>query len=147
MRIKMMKRLFILVFSLLTFHSQAASSQLHIQLINIQPRVGDFKLAVYQGKENWMRPDKAVLKRRIKRQGADQQTITLPLLPGEYAISIVHDENDNDRMDMSWFPYPHPGEGVGVSNNVESMGPPDYDDARFLFQQDGQHISIKMRYF
>lgn len=134
------------VFFLVT-NVQSASTRLLVTVQGIQPRPGDLKMTVYQGKANWMQADKAVIRKRIKRDGSDQQTITLQLQPGEYAISIVHDENDNNRMDMSWFPYPRPGEGVGVSNNVESMGPPDYEDARFNFQRDGQIITIQMRYY
>jgi uncharacterized protein (DUF2141 family) len=126
---------------------QAATMSLYIKLQGIQPRPGDLKIAVYQGNANWMQPDKAVIRTRIVRDGSNQQSISLQLEPGEYAISIVHDENDNNRMDMSWFPYPRPGEGVGVSNNVEGVGPPDYDDAHFEFKQDGQTITIKMRYY
>ncbi len=125
----------------------AASPRLWVELDGLQSRPGMLKLAVYQGEANWMSPSQAVLTQAVRLAGGKSQTVQLSLLPGEYAISVVHDENNNNRMDMKWLPYPRPGEGVGVSNNVERMGPPRYDEARFDFTEDGQQISIQMRYY
>ena len=57
-------------------------------------------------------------------------TITLKnVLPGEYAIMTLHDENNNKRMDFQDNGMPL--ESYGVSNNVMSFGPPNYGDAKF----------------
>lgn len=125
-----------------------ASPQLLIEIHGIQARAGQLKLAVYQGEENWMHAEQALLKTALTHDGQSQKSIRISLPLGEYAISVMHDENDNNRMDMSWFPYPHPGEGVGVSNDAEgNMGPPSYNDARFQFRSDGQVITILMHYY
>ena len=49
--------------------------------------------------------------------------------PGIYAISLFHDKNDNKRMDFD--PNGMPIEMYGVSNNVMSMGPPQWSEAKF----------------
>jgi uncharacterized protein (DUF2141 family) len=59
------------------------------------------------------------------------KTITLPvttadtvyakfegLTPGEYAVAVMHDENDNGQIDTNWIGIPK--EGLGVSNFVHS---------------------------
>ena len=51
----------------------------------------------------------------------NRSTLTFNDLPaGKYAISILHDENENGKIDKK-FLVPMPSEGVGVSN-YESIG-------------------------
>ena len=49
--------------------------------------------------------------------------------PGEYAIMIMHDANDNQRMDME--PNGMPKESYGMTGNSMPMGPPTFADAQF----------------
>ncbi len=48
---------------------------------------------------------------------------------GIYGIVVLHDENDNKRMDFE--PNGMPKEPYGISNNIMSMGPPQWNDAKF----------------
>ena len=67
------------------------------------------------------------------------------LPPGEYAVSVFHDENNNKKMDTNFFGIPK--EGVGASNNARGhMGPPKYKDAKFFFNGNIQTISISIIY-
>lgn len=51
----------------------------------------------------------------------DKSTLTFNDLPaGTYAISILHDENENGKIDKK-FILPIPSEGVGISN-YQSIG-------------------------
>jgi len=62
-----------------------------------------------------------------------------------YAVSIIHDANDNKVLDSNWMGIP--SEGFGCSRDAPArMGPPDYEDALFRFESAGQQIKIKMRY-
>ena len=49
--------------------------------------------------------------------------------PGTYGIVVLHDKNDNKRMDFE--PTGMPKEAFGASNNVMTMGPPQWNDAKF----------------
>jgi uncharacterized protein (DUF2141 family) len=67
------------------------------------------------------------------------------LVPGQYAVSAIHDENDNQKLDKSFVGLPT--EGVAFSNNARiSFGPPKYDHARFTVSGASQQ-TMKMRYF
>ena len=67
------------------------------------------------------------------------------LKPGEYAVSVFHDENKNKIMDTNWMGIPK--EGVSASNNARGhMGPPKYKDAKFIFKGPTQTIRISMVY-
>ena len=50
--------------------------------------------------------------------------------PGEAAVLLFHDENDNGKLDTGLFGIPK--EGYSASNNPKSrMGPPRWKDCRF----------------
>lgn len=69
-------------------------------------------------------------------------TITFEnVLPGEYAILALHDENDNKRMDYEDNGMPK--ESFGMSNNVMIMGPPQYEDAKFKVANEDLDLNIR----
>jgi uncharacterized protein (DUF2141 family) len=58
---------------------------------------------------------------------------------GQYAVAVVHDENDNGRLDRNLMGMP--AEGVGASNDpVSHFGPPKFQDARFAYA--GGHTTL-----
>ena len=69
----------------------------------------------------------------------------MDLAPGKYAISIIHDENNNDKLDTNFIGIPK--EGFGFSNNPRIMfGPPSFEKASFEINQ-AHVILIEMKYF
>ncbi|MBO6880457.1 DUF2141 domain-containing protein [Winogradskyella sp.] len=69
-------------------------------------------------------------------------TITFEnILPGDYAILALHDENSNGRMDFQDNGMPK--ESFGMSNNVMLMGPPQYDDAKFKVEDKDLELNIR----
>lgn len=63
------------------------------------------------------------------------------VLPGDYAILALHDENSNGRMDFQDNGMPK--ESFGMSNNVMLMGPPQYDDAKFKVEDKDLELNIR----
>ncbi|MBO6607118.1 DUF2141 domain-containing protein [Psychroserpens sp.] len=61
--------------------------------------------------------------------------------PGEYALLVLHDKNENNRMDFEENGMPK--ESYGTSNNTRSFGPPIYDDAKFNVDKDLE-ITIRL---
>lgn len=67
--------------------------------------------------------------------------------PGAYAISVVHDENENRDLDQNKLGIPK--EGFGFSNNARgTMGPPSFKEARFEIPSGSKDtvITIEMKY-
>lgn len=56
---------------------------------------------------------------------------------GEYAVSVLHDKNENGRMD---YENGRPGEPYGLSNNPMSYGPPQWDEAKFMLKEHAEII-------
>ena len=66
--------------------------------------------------------------------------------PGNYAIALLHDENDNGKADRAMGMMPK--EGYGFSRDAPvKMAPPKFTDAVFAIGEGVQRITIKMRYF
>lgn len=66
--------------------------------------------------------------------------------PGNYAIALLHDENDNGKADRAMGMMPK--EGYGFSRDAPvKMAPPKFTDAVFAIGEGMQRITIKMRYF
>lgn len=66
--------------------------------------------------------------------------------PGDYAIALLHDENDNGKADRALGMMPK--EGYGFSRDAPvNMAPPKFKDAVFKIGEGGHRVSIRMRYF
>lgn len=66
------------------------------------------------------------------------------LAPGDYAISVIHDENGNARLDTF---AGIPREGFGFSRNPAiGFGPPRFSAARFELEMAGGNQEVRMRY-
>lgn len=66
--------------------------------------------------------------------------------PGNYAIALLHDENEDGKANRVLGMAPK--EGYGFSRDAPvRMAPPDWDDAVFSMGSGAKALTIKMRYF
>lgn len=66
--------------------------------------------------------------------------------PGNYAIALLHDENNNGKADRTMGMMPK--EGYGFSRDAPvKMAPPKFTDAVFTQGEGTSRMTIKMRYF
>jgi len=77
------------------------------------------------------------------------ETITITFAdvePGDYAIALLHDENEDGKANRVLGMAPK--EGYGFSRDAPvRMAPPDWEDAVFTIGSASQDLTIKMRYF
>jgi uncharacterized protein (DUF2141 family) len=101
---------------------------LTINISGLNSNKGTLVVAVYDQKEAFLK--KQLISNSVKIKNK-KSIITFKNLPkGEYAVSFLHDENDNKKMDTNFFGVPK--EDYGCSNNAKGfMGPPKYEDAKF----------------
>jgi len=116
-----MLSLLIGIFSFVSSH-QEASYSLTINVEGLRNSKGVVQYALYN--RNGSIPDEKYeryFKKGIAEIRNNKSTLTFnDLLVGKYAISILHDENENGKIDKK-FLVPVPSEGVGISN-YESIG-------------------------
>ena len=126
----------------LSLMSQANADTLTVKLDNIQVHQGSLMVAVYQGEESYSANQGVVASSKKTVTSESHTLVFTDLAPGEYAIKVMHDENDNGSLDTNFLGIP--SEGYGFSNNGGSFGPASYDDAKFTVRGDAQ-LTIHLR--
>lgn len=77
--------------------------------------------------------------------GTDASFEFSDILPGKYAIAVIHDENYNGELDKNFLGIPK--EGYGFSNGAEiKLSAPSFSDAEFLYDGGVLQMSIKLHY-
>lgn len=73
---------------------------------------------------------------------SDEMIITIEdIIPGTYAVSIFHDENEDGELNLGNF-LGIPEEGFGFSNNPTiGFSQPDFNDCKFVIE-DHQSVTI-----
>ena len=127
-------------------HFPEGSGRLVIELTNLRNNQGEIYLSLYSGPKGFPADvDVAVLNRQVLIQGVPFTIVISDLPYGEYAVSVLHDENRDGEMNTSMVGVPQ--EGFGFSGNPKTkMGPPEYEDTRFLLLVPEKKLSIVMTY-
>ena len=122
------------------------SGQLVLEIANLRNSQGEIYLSIFSGKQGFPdNPEAALVNHKVTIQ-AEQSTIIINDLPyGEYAVAVLHDENRDGKMNTSVVGVPK--EGFGFSGNPKTkMGPPEYNDVRFLLLVPEKMIKIVLQY-
>ncbi len=89
---------------------------------------GTAMIALYDSEENFL--GKLLLGKISEIENKEAKVIFSDVPEGIYAISVVHDEDDNGKLNMVMGFYP--SEATGASNNAPAkFGPPKWEDAKF----------------
>lgn len=139
----MKKLILIIVFIFSGISSTIAQEEtfdLTVNISGLNSNKGTLMVAVYNKKEDFL---KKQFKGNLAKIKNKKSVVTFKNLPkGEYAVSFVHDENDNKKMDTNFLGIPK--EDYGCSNNATGfMGPPKYDDAKFHLAEN-KTIALKV---
>ena len=120
-----------------------AQGTLVVNVENIKNENGDILIGLYDSTANF--PRKVSTGKVVKVTDKKMQVTFKDVKPGNYAVSVLHDENTNKDLDTNKLGIPK--EGYGFSNNVMGVvGPPSFRKARFRVPTGESHITIKMKY-
>jgi uncharacterized protein (DUF2141 family) len=109
---------------------------------NVKSDVGTVRLAVYSSEDQFMKNEIAGIE--VKSVNGQAVAVFKNLGTGTYAISVMHDANDNKELDSNMFGVPK--EGFGFSNDAMGMfGPPDFKKASFE-HAGKKDVVISLRY-
>ena|SRR5271165_4718692 len=124
------------------------TSALTVRINGARNTKGQIGVVLFQRPEGFPGDtSKAVRQQRVNiDSGTRSAEVIFKDLPyGTYAVSVLHDENDNGKMDKTFMGIPR--EGYGASNNPQKrMGPPEFDEAKFSVTQPEQTIEVKLIY-
>jgi uncharacterized protein (DUF2141 family) len=119
---------------------------LTVEVHSLRNEKGTVRLTLFNSADGFpTEVSKAFRKANGKARNGKCTLVLEDMPPGEYAISLLHDENDNEKMDTRLMGIPK--EGYGASNDARvTFGPPKFADARFPLTQNQTTVRIKMRY-
>lgn len=139
---------FITFFVILLFSSiniQAQHSNISLTITNGLPKKGSVLVALYQNEKGFPGNDKKSFKStkgNVSEKGITTITFS-EIPPGEYAISVFQDENNDGILNTNMVGIPK--EGYGFSNDAHKpFGPPEYKDCTFQHKGDTK-LSIKLK--
>ncbi|MCS6820631.1 MAG: DUF2141 domain-containing protein [Microscillaceae bacterium] len=142
----LMALLFILLTGFEIPSQKSDKATLILEITDIRSNMGKILLSVFNTPDGFpAQAEKAHRTLQYKVTG-NTAIITIPDLPmGEYAIAILHDEDNNGKMNRNFLGVPK--EGYGASNDARNMfSPPDYEKAKFLLNTPQKKMKIKMMY-
>lgn len=108
----------------------AYAADLTMEIHNLQTDQGTVMCTLYSSAESWLADPgwTAVAKAKPIKGSA---TCTFADLPeGRYAVSFIHDVNNNGDMDNTWLGLPSEPWGFSLDPSV-TFGPPRFEAAAF----------------
>lgn len=107
---------------------------------------GRLALALFNSESAFPDQEKAYRGRLVRLSKTTQVVSFSGLVPGKYAVAVLHDENSNGKMDFNFIGIPT--EGFGFSNDAsEPFGPPSFGDSAFQVGRVEKQISLSLRYY
>lgn len=109
-----------------------------VSVVNALNDEGTIQFALFN-KENFRMQPLFAKSSTIKNGVSSVLFENIPL--GEYAVISFHDENGNNKMDFELNGMPK--ESYGTSNNIFNVGPPQFENAKFIVSEEALSLEIK----
>ncbi|RED95258.1 DUF2141 domain-containing protein [Marinoscillum furvescens] len=124
-----------------------AQNQVDIEVSNLKNHAGQLILLVFDKANGFPTDSDQAIYRTTALAADDTVKLLVDHLPkGEYAFSIIHDENTNNLLDTNLLGIPK--EGVCASKNAKSMfGPPSFEQAAFQLSKTPISFHLKLLYY
>lgn len=96
---------------------------------------GELVIGIYNDEGVFLKDNKAFKNYRITVDKSSETLIIDNLPPGEYAITMYHDENSDKKCNLNFLGIPK--EAYGFSNNFKpKFSAPAYKDCKFVLKND-----------
>jgi uncharacterized protein (DUF2141 family) len=137
-----MKYILMLAAFLMVGVSLFAQTKLTVTIDKIKNEKGSIRIGIFDSEDGFLK--KPIDGKVVKVEGDHVTAVFDKLKPGTYAVSVIHDENDNAELDTKMMGIPK--EGVGFSNNVMGkFGPPSFEAASIKLANE-KSLSIDLKY-
>jgi len=142
-----------LIFKTLTFTGamtlmvQPVNAQkIMVQVENIQTEKPGNILVMLFGREGFPKDHAKALTIQVLPATVDQMKIEFSAVPAEFAIKVLHDEDETGKVTKNWTRI-IPAEGLGFSRGAKlRFKPPSFANAKVKLADTINPITIKMIY-
>ena len=115
---------------------------IEVNVTGAEPGTGQLLISLFNSSESFLAIPLVQATGDIDGQGNALVSLGTHV-PGEYAIAVVYDKNENGKLDTGLFRIPK--EEIGFSNNSKGkFGPAKWDDARFILTDSDASIDIQL---
>lgn len=121
-----------------------AQGNIEVTVRNIDEAKGSIRVGLFTNEDNFLK--KAIEGKVVKASGTEVKVVFENLKAGEYAVSVIHDENENGELDTNGIGMPK--EGFAFGNNAMGMfGPPSFEKAKVVVDKSPVKQVIELKYF
>ena len=128
--------------SFLLFFVPNKSATLELEIENIKTSKGKIWLAVYRPDEEFGEGGSGIYK-IITVKDLKNIVVKFSIDPGEYAVALYHDINNNEKLDKNFVGFPK--EPFGFSKDFRpKFSAPKFSDCSFVVPEIGRKMKIKL---
>jgi uncharacterized protein (DUF2141 family) len=115
-----------------------------VRVWNLQNDKGQIGCSLYSKKDGFPTDStKADARMMVQPSGKKATCVFKGVKPGTYAVSMMHDENEDEELETNFVGRPQEWWGVSNDAPLERFGPPKYENATFKF--DGKIKTLKIK--
>ena len=120
--------------------------QMKLTVTSLRNAKGTVRCAVFRSADGFPKEvGKAVAQSESSISGETATLEFTGIAAGTYAVSCLHDEDDDGTLTTNLLGIPK--EGLGASNDAKhAFGPPTYDEAKFEFDGSVKNITVHVGY-
>ena len=114
-----------------------------IVLTNLPSTTSTISINFYNSAETFLKSGQEVLHKKVVPRNQSQVQMQVDLPPGEWAVALSQDMNDNGKMDYNLLGIPT--EPYAFSNNVRPrFKAPDFEECKFMAKGEGHTLTIRL---
>lgn len=135
------KLVVVMLVVLVSFRSEA-QNRVEVVVKDVKDATGIIRVGLFADEKSFLK--EPLIGKLVKASGGDVTVVFENVPNGGYAISTIHDSNENGELDSNLFGMPK--EGFGFSNDaMGTFGPPSFEKAKFVVSA-SIVVTVKTRY-
>jgi len=129
--------------AMIAFGTAFSQGSIEVTVKNIKDPKGTIRVGLFNNEKDFL--EKAIDGKIVKAEGAEVTVLFENLKAGDYAVSVIHDENENGELDSNFMGIPKEGFAFG-NNAMGTFGPPGFKDAKVTVGAAVVKQVVSMRY-
>lgn len=123
---------------------QSQSATLEVIVTNIKELKGSLRASLFTSESMFLKEEYIG---KVVKITSKTMTILFENLPnGDYALSVIHDENENSELDTNFMGIPKEGFAFG-NNALGSFGPPSFEKTIVSLKDGETSQSLTLKYY
>lgn len=120
-----------------------SQGSIEVKVTDIREAKGDIRVGLFNNEDSFL---KKAIEGKVVKASSDGVTVVFENLPeGEYAVSVLHDENGNGEMDKNVMGIPKEGFAFG-NNAMGTFGPPSFEKSKVVVKKSRVRQELKLKY-